>query len=270
MANFTPSQSIIDFLVSSDEEAMKTVVDGVSPSDMIDPLNKPLGFNTIYGTSDGTMVVSPIVGSIAQYDVPVDAICLSLGNGITSIGSGAFQFCSNLTGSLIIPNSVTNIGNGAFQFCTGFTGALTIGNSVTTIEDGAFQLCSGFAGPLKIGNSVTSIGFNGFAYCSSLTGSLTFPSGLTSIGHYAFYQCLSLGPDLTIPDSVTFIGNFAFYQCVGITNVNCYTTRPVLDVLKTLDGTSVATIHARASDNTWTEGTFTIGGQGSITVIKDL
>jgi hypothetical protein len=270
MANFTPSQAIIDFLVSSDEEAMKTIVDGVSPSDMIDPVNKPLGFNTIYGTSDGTMVVSPIVGSVGQYDIPVDAISLSLGNGVTSIGNGAFQFYSDLTGSLTIPNSVVNIGNGAFQFCAGFTGALAIGDSVTTIEDGAFQLCSGFAGALTIGDSVTSIGFNAFAYCSGLTGSLALPSGLASVGHYAFYQCLSLGPDLIIPDSVTFIGNFAFYQCIGITNVNCYTTRTVFDVLKTIDGTSVTTIHARASDNTWTAGVFTIGGQGGVTVIKDL
>jgi hypothetical protein len=269
MANFTPSQAIIDFLVSSDEEAMKTIVDGVSPSDMIDPVNKPLGFNTIYGTSDGTMVVSPIVGTINSSGVASDAVCLSLGNGVTNIANNSFANRSSLTGDLIIPDSVTGIGDVAFYACTGFEGSLTIGNSVTRIGSYAFQYSSNFTS-LKIGDSVNNIRGNAFLGCNSITGSLIIPNSTTSIGNYSFYQCSSFGPNLVIPESVTSIGIFAFYQCVGLTNVNCYTTKPVLDVLKTLDGTSVSTIHARSSDATWTAGTFTIGGKSAVTVIKDL
>ncbi len=59
---------------------------------------------------------------------------------LTSIGEGAFSFCSGLT-SVTIPNSVTKIGNGAFWDCDGLT-SVTIPNSVTKIDDYAFWGCS--------------------------------------------------------------------------------------------------------------------------------
>lgn len=223
MPNFTPSQPIIDFLVSNTETEMKDAVEGLSPSDLLEPVYKPLGFDTIYGASDGTMMVLPIVGSISNYDVPVDAICLSLGNGVTGIGSNAFRYCTGFTGDLVIPDSVTDIGNEAFSGCTGFTGSLTIGSGVTSIGGSAFTYCTGFTG------------------------------------------------DLTIGDGVTSIGNYVFQNCTNLTNVNCYTTRTVLDVANSLNNTSITTIHALTTDATWTAGAGqTIGGKSGITVIKDL
>ena len=44
----------------------------------------------------------------------------------------------------IIPNSVTSIGSGAFAYCSGLT-ELTLPNSVTSIGDGAFGDCSGLS-----------------------------------------------------------------------------------------------------------------------------
>ena len=43
--------------------------------------------------------------------------------------------------NLVIPNSVTSIGEGAFYFCSGLT-SVTIPNSVTSIGEGAFYGCS--------------------------------------------------------------------------------------------------------------------------------
>ncbi len=92
---------------------------------------------------------------------------------VTSIGEGAFAYCSSLT-SVTIPNSVTSIGEYAFRDCSGLT-SVTIPNSVTSIGIWAFYGCSGLTS-VTIPNSVTSIGNQAFYNCSSLT-SIYVPCG---------------------------------------------------------------------------------------------
>ncbi|MBR2886833.1 MAG: leucine-rich repeat protein, partial [Bacteroidales bacterium] len=88
-----------------------------------------------------------------------------------------------------IPSGVTSIGNGAFVYCTSLT-SVTIPNSVTSIEDVVFQHCSSLTS-VTIPNGVTSIGMGAFADCTSLT-SITIPESVTSIGDYAFNSCTSV------------------------------------------------------------------------------
>ena len=140
---------------------------------------------------------------------------------VTSIGGYAFQGCSSLT-SITIPNSVTSIGDGAFEGCTGLT-SITIPNSVTSIGYEAFYSCSSLT-DLIIGKSVTSIGGKAFSYCSSLT-SITIPNSVTSIGGGAFEDCSSL-TSVTIPNSVTSIGDGAFQNCSSLTSVTCEAINP--------------------------------------------
>ena len=83
---------------------------------------------------------------------------------MTSIGSGAFAFCTNLTDLPAIPESLTSIGERVFNNC-GLTGSLTIPAHITSIGEMAFLDCSG------------------------LTGSLTIPAGVISIGAAAFHNC---------------------------------------------------------------------------------
>jgi uncharacterized protein YjdB len=167
-------------------------------------------------------------------------------NSVTSIGDGAFSYCSGLT-SVTIPNSVTSIGNSAF-YGSGLT-SVTIPNSVTSIGDYAFYYCNGLTslsvenGNTKydsrgdcnaiietetntlicgtkntvIPNSVTSIGDYAFGGCSGLT-SVTIPNSVTSIGDWAFSGCSDL-TSITIPNSVTSIGDWAFSGCSGLTSV---------------------------------------------------
>ena len=133
---------------------------------------------------------------------------------VTSIGWGAFQYCSGLT-SVTIPNSVTSIGGSAFQDCSNLT-SVTIPNSVTSIGSDAFYNCSGLTS-VTIPNGVPSIGDSTFRNCSGLT-SIAIPNSVTSIGNRAFENCSGL-TSVTIPNSVTSIGYYAFRDCSKLASV---------------------------------------------------
>ena len=170
---------------------------------------------------------------------------VTIGNGVTSIGDGAFHDCTSLM-SVTIPDSVTSIGDLTFYGCTSLT-SVTIPDSVTSIGDYPFAGCSSLTSiTVESGNpvyhssgnciietasktlvvgcknstiptdgSVTSIGSNAFYSCNDLT-SITIPNSVTSIGGYAFYDCNSL-TSINIPNSVTSIGGGAFAGCVSLT-----------------------------------------------------
>ena len=139
---------------------------------------------------------------------------LIIGDGVTTIGSGAFFSCSSLT-SVTIPNSVTTIGSSAFSGCSSLT-SVTIGNSVTEFGGYAFSGCSSLTS-VTIPNSVTDIGSSAFSGCSSLT-SVTIGNSVTTIGSGAFFSCSSL-TSVTIGNSVTEIGYYAFSGCSSLTSV---------------------------------------------------
>ena len=126
-------------------------------------------------------------------------------NSVTSIGEGAFKYCSGLT-AITIPNSVKSIGDKAFKGCKGLT-LHTIPNSVTSIGEAAFADCKGLTS-ITIPDSVTSIGKDAFWGCSGLT-TITIPNSVTSIGKGAFEWCSAL-MSVKIPKSLTEIGEDAF------------------------------------------------------------
>lgn len=224
--------------------------------------------------SDSDFVIEN--GTLVSYNGPGGAV--SIPEGVTAIGDEAFEY-TEIT-SVNFPNSLTTIGWGAFIYCSGLT-SVSIPNGVTSIGERAFEGCDnlqsvklpvGLAAISKslffdcakltsvnIPSNVTEIGMCAFANCYNLK-SVALPDGLSSVGDDAFSgtaipepiyildgsvlcfvpwsytefvipetvnqigggtfdRCTEL-KSVTIPDSVTSIGNFAFYGCVNLSAVH--------------------------------------------------
>ena len=137
---------------------------------------------------------------------------VEIGNGVTSIGNYAFNFCYSLA-SVVIPSGVS-IGDYAFRNC--YSLASVVIPSGVSIGIYAFYYCYALAS-VVIPRGVTSIGTYTFYYCFSLA-SVVIPSGVTSIGNYAFGYCYSLA-SVVIPSGVTSIGNYVFYNDQSLSSV---------------------------------------------------
>ncbi len=201
-----------------------------------------------YSITDGAATVTGAVPAKGHLTIPS-----TLGGcPVTSIASGAFAFCSNLTG-VTLPASVTSIEDRAFKGCTNLSavcihdltawcgiafeapeanplyyaqhlyldGDEIVGNLVVPagVEGiGKYAFC-GWNGltNVTIGNSVMSIGDRAFYLCSGLT-EMTIPDSVLRIGERAFFRCTGL-TDVTIPAGVTSIGDSAFFGCTGLAEV---------------------------------------------------
>ena len=118
-------------------------------------------------------ITSPLYNShLFAYCPPSYSGVYSIPDGITTIASGAFDRCTNLT-SVIFPSSLSSIESYAFCRCSNLT-SITIPNSVTSIDESTFSYCTSLTS-ITIPNSVTSIKEGAFEGCS----------GLISINNYA-------------------------------------------------------------------------------------
>jgi hypothetical protein len=102
-----------------------------------------------------------------------------IGDSVTSIGDGAFEYCTSLTSitvdldnaayKSIDGNLYTKDGKTLIQYAIGKTDtSFEIPDSVTSIGDDAFSSCDSLTS-VVIGDSVTSIGDDAFWICRSLT-----------------------------------------------------------------------------------------------------
>ncbi len=174
-------------------------------------------------------------GLLTKYEGPGGNV--EIPEGVTEIGSRAFQYCKGLT-DITISATVRRVGKDAFQYCEKLRRA-ALGTGVEEIDDEAFQGCFSLqhiaipAGVRRIGRrtfawcirlkdvqfpeGLQQIDAESFSGCRELMG-LSLPEGLTRIGENAFYGCESL-MELTLPRSVREIGRWAFNDCKTLERV---------------------------------------------------
>lgn len=224
-------------------------------------------------TDDGTLVISG-TGKMASYDyngtkLPWAAYCdyikaIELGDGVTSIGSYAFNGCSLVT-TLEIAAGITEINSSAFKGCTGLTG-FTVDSANT-----AFRAVDGVV--FSADNRTV------VAYPTGRTGEYVIPSGTTLGGNskgsaFDYAQGLT---KVTIPDGLQFESYGAFNECVNLKEVCCLGDFPFESVFMTV-GSSVmwdgshtfrgvtATVYYPEGNSTWT-GSKMVNMGGTITYV---
>lgn len=138
---------------------------------------------------------------------------VTIPQGITAVGSGAFDQCTTLS-SVVIPEGVTYIGINAFRDCISLT-RVSFPSTLEEIDSGAFTGCIRLTG-VDLPDSVTKLGDRGrnFAGCTALKH-VTLSRGLTSLPYAAFANCTEL-LSVTVPDSVATF-NWPFTGCPKVT-----------------------------------------------------
>ena len=188
-------------------------------------------FSNRYGNSRGKNLVEVVlsdtvtsVGDSAFYGC-ASLAGVTLGEGITVIGVGAFQR-TGLT-ELSLPACLPEIGVSAFAECDQLDAiAVAEGNAALRAIDGVVFSAdgktlalypSGRRGPYGVPAGTEKIGDGAFSGARGLTA-VTLPAGVSEIGAWAFPGCDALA-GLTLPESLRTIGESAFSGCGALTEL---------------------------------------------------
>lgn len=191
-----------------------------------------------------------------DYLAPWNEHCLEITNvtisdGVTSIGSYAFCYCS--VKSITLPFGLKHIGSSAFFYCPNIQ-QINIPDSVEHIDPYAFSFCKGLH-TVQLPASLTLISEELFAECDNLRN-LSIPGSVTEIGANAFSKCTAFS--LTeLPSGIQRIGAAAFANCGRIES---------LALPKTLESIGEAAFGGTIIDKASFDGTLekwaAIGGDG--------
>jgi hypothetical protein len=175
--------------------------------------------------SDGTVEITKYTGSKTTVEIPSQIN----GKAVTSIGDDSFdgydnENCKAVT-SVTIPDGVTKIGEGAF-FCCENLKTVKIPSSVKSIGGWAFYYCPKLKN-ITLPNGIDVIDRYAF-YCDESLTSITIPDSVIGIGDNAFVGCYGL-TSVVIPDSVTTICGNAFFDCKNLTSVTLPKNLTIID-----------------------------------------
>ena len=182
------------------------------------------------------ITINADIPSYAFYGI--DSITkVTIGEGVTGIGSWAFSSCSSLaTVTFAEGSQLENIGDSAFSGC--YALALVINNSTLPIAVDSNYGYVGYYAKEVVNNGATAQGRieiidNVQYYINETTGefialapaisgnainSISIAEGTKEINQYAFNNCNNL-TEINLPASVTSIGDYAFNNCSNLATV---------------------------------------------------
>ena len=143
--------------------------------------------------SPNKMIVTASNGETILKRCDRDCCCtVEIEDGVTIIGSGAFDGCEKIT-KVVIPSTVKEIGGEAFYGCENLKSVIVC-NDMTSASTG-----------------LAKIGSDAFVGCVSLCN-IIIPHGVKEIGSGAFNGCSNIqNVELTNYDII--LGDFAFANC---------------------------------------------------------
>ena len=147
-------------------------------------------------------------------DVPAEVQVDGAQYRVTGVTPFACVYCDDLK-SVTLPEGVTHVGFGAFSDCPNLMD-VSLPTSLTTLGDWAFYR-DGALQEANMPEAVRRVGAATFAFCTGLA-KVEIPRGMKSIAQHAFYYCTALN-EVVIPGSVDQIGEYTFAYCTGLTKV---------------------------------------------------
>ena len=166
------------------------------------------GILTISGTGDMYDYSEDYLAPWSEHCVEITNVTIS--DGVTSIGSSAFCYCS--VKSITLPFGLKHIGASAFFNCPNIQ-QIKIPDSVEHIDPYAFSFCKGLH-TVQLPSSLTLISEELFAECDNLKN-LSIPDTVTEIGANAFLRCTAFILE-KLPAGIKSIGAAAFANCGNI------------------------------------------------------
>ncbi|MBP5476099.1 MAG: leucine-rich repeat domain-containing protein [Paludibacteraceae bacterium] len=148
-----------------------------------------------------------------------------LEDGVTGIGSRAFQHCNKMT-AVTIPNSVTSIGDYAFYGCSALSFIDEFDSNFESFGLHVFAGCSSLTAIDMDAANPNYSSENGVLFNKAKTRLIQYPAGkedvsygipatVTVVGSEAFLNARKL-TNIVIPDGVQTIKNGAFLGCSGL------------------------------------------------------
>ena len=201
-----------------------------------------MGSVLVASKAKGSYIVPANVKSVAPYALSgnTDITSVTIGDGVASIGEGAFYKCSALKtasvsaqvsyigpfafeGTQFLSSNTQEflvLGNGILVRYAGSAASVTIPATVKQIAAGAFYENKKITSVL-ISADVSSIGMRAFSGCTALK-TIKLSENLIVIDKEAFANCSEV-TELTIPASVSVVGESAFLGCSKLATVKYMT-----------------------------------------------